>query len=297
MPRGAPSEPAVTAFTVVGDALLDVLAQPAEPMRPGADVRGSVALAPGGQGANLAVRLARRGADVELVCALADDAAGRMIRAALVAEGIRLGAIPVDASGAVLVLLDGGGERSMLSQRVPFADAVAVGPRLGGDWLVISGHILLEAGAAAAIEAVAAEVPHRAVIGCAVPDAALEAWRAAVELLRPDLLVLNAEESGRLPGLARDRLVVVTDAGGATARLGGQRVRVQAPPGPPPIDTTGAGDAFAATLLVELAGSWPPHEDGMARALAAAAAVAADVTRVAGAQGRLRTEGDATLAR
>jgi sugar/nucleoside kinase (ribokinase family) len=137
---------------VVGDALLDVLAVPAEPMRPGADVPAAVRAAPGGQGSNLAVRLARRNVDVELVCALGDDAVGRLLHETLAADGVRVRAVPADATGAVIVLVDAAGERTMLSQRVPLAPRLADAPSVTADWLVVSGYLLLEPGAGRPVE-------------------------------------------------------------------------------------------------------------------------------------------------
>ena len=59
------------------------------------------------------------------------------------AEGVELRAIDADATGAVVVLLDERGERTMLSQRAPFAAVAAAGLAADG-WLVLSGYLLLE---------------------------------------------------------------------------------------------------------------------------------------------------------
>ena len=75
---------------VLGDALLDVSLDPVEPMRRGGDVPATVRLAPGGQGANLAVRLARRGVRARLACGLGDDPVGRLLREGLEAEGVEV---------------------------------------------------------------------------------------------------------------------------------------------------------------------------------------------------------------
>ena len=112
-----------TAITVVGDALLDVHVVPARPPRPGGDVPAEIRLEPGGQGANVAVRLGRRRLPVRLVCALGADAAGGLLRERLAADGVEVVGISAPASGAVVVLLDAMRERTMLSQRVPFASA------------------------------------------------------------------------------------------------------------------------------------------------------------------------------
>ena len=157
--------------TVVGDSLLDVLARPSAPMVPAGDVSGSVGLRPGGQGANVAVRLARRGLSVRLVTALADDAAGRVLRSGLSEEGIEVEALPVEATGSVVVLVDAAGERTMLSQRSPFAHLV--GPECLASpaaWMVVSGYLLLEPDAHGLVQLLGAIGTPVAVLGCALPD-------------------------------------------------------------------------------------------------------------------------------
>ena len=284
----------VASVVVVGDALLDVLAAPTEPVRPGADVPASVRLAAGGQGANVAVRLARRGVAVELVCALADDPAGRLLQETLAAERVRVRPLAADATGAVVVLVDAAGERTMLSHRVPLAPRLGAAPGMAADWVVVSGYLLLEPGAGRVASAVRRWAPHRMLLGCAVPHASLDAWERAARELDPDVVVLNRDEADRLPGLFGDRLVV-TETGGATGVIGEVRATVATPAGPSATDTTGAGDAFAAAFLAELLDAWPPDADALHRALQTGATSGAAATRVAGAQGRIPGEGSAMV--
>jgi len=63
-------------ITVIGDSTLDVTVRPAEAPRAGGDVPASISLAPGGQGANVAVRLARAGIDVRLATAIGGNLLG-----------------------------------------------------------------------------------------------------------------------------------------------------------------------------------------------------------------------------
>jgi len=279
---------------VVGDALLDVLAVPSEPMRPGADVPAAVRLAPGGQGANLAVRLARRGVAVELVCAVGDDDAGRLLRDALAVEGVRVRPGGSVATGAVVVLVDEAGGRTMLSQRVPLAPRVADGPTATAEWLVVSGYLLLEPGARRVAGMLRGWEARRMLVGCAVPDGSLDEWQRSALALDPDVVVLNRDEANRVPSLPADRLVV-TEARGATAVIGGARASVDTPTAPGATDTTGAGDAFAAAFLTALLDAWPPDGSALRRALEAGASSGAAATRVPGAQGRIRGERSAMV--
>lgn len=290
--------------TVLGDAVLDVHVSPASTVRPGADIPAAIGLHPGGQGANLAVRLARRGVPVRLACALGDDAAGMLVRRALVDEGVELRAARVPATGSVVVIVGGRGERTMLSQRVPILGGVDLQSAWqGATWLVVSGYLLLERDLSP-IAAAGAAPARRAVLGCSLEPGQATAWMTALGSLRPGLLVLNrqeaalldpgAEDAGSLArGLARRLMavVVVTDAGGASAAIGEAVVRVAAPRAAAASDTTGAGDAFAGALLAELvAEPWPPSPEAASAAMAVASRLATAVTRTIGAQGRVAGE-------
>ena len=282
------------AVVVIGDALLDVHADPAEPIRLSADVPARIALEPGGQGANLAVRLARRGVAVQLITALGDDHAGRMLRDALAADGVDVRSVVDTLTGVVVVLRGPAGERTMLSQRPTYSIAASKLLPLDAAWLVISGYCLLEPGADVLVGKAAASPARRALIGCSVPEPLLDRWRELTTSLRPDLLVLNEDEAATLGRLTGDGAVTVTDARGARLTIGEATHRAEVPAGPPAIDTTGAGDAFAATLLAAILGDrWPPDRPG--QALSTAVEAAASVARVQGAQARVSGERDATL--
>ena len=276
-----------SAVSVIGDALLDVHVAPSTSPRPGEDVPAAVRLGPGGQGANIAVRLARRGVPVTLSCALADDVAGRIVRAALETDGVELRAVGSHATGVVVVLLDAQGDRTMLSQRVPFATAAE---RAEADWLVLSGYLLLEPAGEALARSLAATPGRRVLVGCAVADELAAAWRTAAAAFAPDLVVMNAREKERLAP-AGPHGMAVTDAGGATATIGAATADVSVTPGSEAVDTTGAGDAFAAALVAGLLDAeWPPGQAALEGALRDAVALAASVARAPGAQARVETE-------
>jgi ribokinase len=279
---------------VVGDALLDVHVTPSAPLEHGSDRPAEVRLEPGGQGANLAVRLARRGVSVRLTCALTDDTAGAMLRAALAADGVEVDARESPTTGVVVVLVGADGDRTMLSQRLTLLGRIEEAQE--SSWAVISGYLLLEPDASR-LPALLARSRHRAVAGCAITREQTGAWISALWALAPDLLVLNREEARMLGGLdAAATAVIVTDAAGATATIGERTVRVDAPAGEPATDTTGAGDAFLAALLADLLDeSWPPRDETLERAMHAASGLASAVARTPGAQGRVLDEPPATL--
>ncbi|MGI8998762.1 MAG: carbohydrate kinase family protein, partial [Candidatus Limnocylindria bacterium] len=274
---------------VCGAARWGVAGERGPPLHPGGDVPAQIRIGAGGQGANLAIRLARRGIAVELLCALGDDPAASLVIAALRAEGVRVSATRVSATGSVVILVDEAGERTMLSDRASFV-AGAVIP--AADWIVVSGYCFLEADAARLAGAVAGQVARRVVVGCAVPDRSRAAWRAAVIAARPDLLILNREEASDQEPLAQlSAAIVVTATDGVMASIGDDVIRVRVPDGSPATDTTGAGDAFAAGLVAGLLRvPWPPPGAALESAMTDAAVLARQVARTHGAQARVAAE-------
>jgi ribokinase len=272
---------------VVGDALLDVYVAPSEPMRPGGDVPAAVRVGPGGQGANVAVRMARRGVRVRLACALGDDPSGRIVREALGAGGVELDVAPAQATGAVAILVGHDGERTMLSRRVPLL------PRTvdAAPWTVVSGYAMLEEG-----ELIVRGDGRRAVLGCSLPVGAERTWWRRVVDLGPGVVILNADEAEALgtdpSTLARDSggLVVVTDADGAVATAAGAAPRHARAERVTPVDTTGVGDAFAAAFLADLLERTTWADADIDRGLAAGLDLAARVAVVPGAQARVAGE-------
>lgn len=290
--------PAGIEVLVIGDALLDVTARPMWPMRSAADVPATISLGPGGQGANVAVRLARGGVRVGLICGLGAGPAAALVTDALESEGVEVIAVPVADTGTVVIVLGERGERTMLSQRAPFSARAAAAMPPDSEWIVVSGYLLLEPGAHDFARAVAARSARRVLLGCAMPDAATAAdWASAATTMRPDLLVLNAAEADEI-----DRAATITTGRVTTSELAVRatigRVSAEARTlaGEPASDTTGAGDAFAAGLVAALArADWPPTMSVLEAALGSATTLASAVARTPGAQGRVAGEQAATL--
>jgi ribokinase len=290
---------------VIGDATLDVVIGLREPMRPGGDVPASITVMRGGQGANVAVRLARRGLAVRLVCALGEDDAGALVRRGLEREGVDIDAVGVDATTSVVaVLVPAGGARTMLSDRAPLDGELAAAlEQSTAQWVVVSGYAVLDLEAVALPRLPAAA--RRVVLGCDVPDPEVERWTAAVGALRPEMTILNAAEARAAAGVAggrRDELAghvakrlggiaIVTDADGAAASDGQSTVESRARPPADAVDTTGAGDALAASVIVALAAAaWPPSSDRLREAIEAGVDAARETVAVRGAQAPTASE-------
>ena len=302
----------MTRFLVVGDAILDVTVAPSRPVRFGGDVSAVIRLGAGGQGANVAVRLARRGEAVTLAAPLADDVAGRLLREALSMDGVSLAEMRANRTAVVVALLDAGGERSMLSDR-QLLDASRVAAALEGtDWIHLSAYALIDDREGDALAAVLGQRPgatRLSLAGCSIsPEPALVSRSLhRLSVLRPDLLVVSREEAASLLGgpmrLAREAasqlaeragVVIVTagSAGSVAAVSDRSPLEVPAPEaGGPTLDSTGAGDAYVAALIAGLvAGPWPPTEEVLRPAMEEGSRAGAQVARVVGAQGRIDGE-------
>ena len=299
-------------IVVIGDLLLDVIVTPASPIRTDADVPAAIRLLPGGQGANLAVRLARRGRDVRLIAALADDAAGALLRDACARDGVRLEALSADRSGSVVILVDADGRRTMLSERV-----TGVGPdRFDEDMATVcSCYALLDSSGVRLASLLARRTRGTvlALAGCAVESApAAATLLARMNASRPELVICNRDEAAALVGskdvdletLARilgaqlHTVAVVTDPqlGSATSRDGVGMVPRAVGDGAMR-DTTGVGDAYAAAVVDALVdGDWPPGATELRAAMEAGAALAAQVAGISGAQARVPLETTAVAA-
>ncbi|MFT6772902.1 MAG: sugar/nucleoside kinase (ribokinase family) [Paracoccaceae bacterium] len=252
---------------VIGDVMRDVLVRPDGPLIHGADRRAQILHAPGGSGANQAVWLAAAGVPVRFAARVgaADHAA---IAGDMRAVGVdaRLGADPDAPTGAIVALIDPGGERSFYTSRgandrLCPAD---LPPDLldGAGLLHVSGYALVEEGPRAAVAALIALAHARGIPVSVDPGSAsflaeIGAERFLNATAGAALCCLNLDEAAALGGLgplaARYRTLVIKNGGGpAQVRIGGEQVAQASPALTPVIDTTGAGDAFLAGFLAAL---------------------------------------------
>ena len=249
----------------------------------------------------MAAHLARLGARVTLVGCIGDDAPGAGLAAELRATGVDLALRTVAgvATGTIVSLVEPGGQRSMLADRganLALRPDDVPAPVPGGH-LHLSGYTLLDDGPrAAGLAALEAAVA----AGCTVsldPASTGPLTRYGVDRWLADtagatLLLPNADEARLLTGCTDVTEAARTLAGrhrGVAVSLGADGalwasgdVLVHRPAHPTDVvDTTGAGDAFAAGLL----SAWLPSPDGdPAQILDAGLAEAAEVVRRPGAR-------------
>lgn len=289
------------AVVVLGDVMTDVVARVDDPLALGSDTAAHVRTRQGGAGANVAHWLAASGCAVRFVGRVGDDPFGREAVEVLRRAGVLtcVGVDPTLATGTVVVLVGADGERTMLpdagaNSALPVADLPVIDSSTA-TWLHVSGYTLLNPGSRAAGEAALAAaaragVPRSVDVASAAPLEALggkEFLRITegVELVfcTPDeaeVLVGTRDPEtalARLTGPYREVVLKLGAQGAIWASEGAASVTAPpCPPSGPVLDTTGAGDAFAAAYVAAtLAGQ--PMPTRLQHACAAGAAV---VTRV-----------------
>jgi ribokinase len=270
-------------ITVVGSVNLDFVARGERLPRPGETVTGAtLARHPGGKGANQALAARRLGAQVHLVARVGRDAAADEALALLRAAGVDLSCCTVDddaATGVALIAVAGDGENQIVV--APGANARLSPEALAG--LPLADALLCQL-----------EVPVATVVHAAAHANGFVALNLAPAIDVPasllehaDLLVVNDTEAlhyGEALFAGGGWVAVTHGARGATLLRDGREVAAARPPRITPVDTTGAGDAFVAALLVALLEHQSP-----AGALDFACAAGAATAMSAGAQPSLPT--------
>jgi len=299
-----------TGLLVVGDVVTDVLALHNGPPKPGTDTEADIVVRPGGSAANTAAWAAALGGDVALLGRVGTDT-GDWHHSHLAAAGVRpyLRVDPDQPTAIIIVMVDASGERTFLTNR---GAARHLGP---ADWddslldgvgiLHVSGYTLFSAGGRE-LARTAIEAARRAGITVSVDPSStgfLEDFGVArflAETASADIFIPNSTEARLLTSAATpaeaalrlseqyDLTVVKLGGEGALAvRRGQEPVRVAAESASV-IDSTGAGDAFAAGFLTALlAGAEVPA--------AVAAACAAGARAVSHLGGRPQSAAAATL--
>lgn len=283
-------------IVVIGDVMTDVIARVEDPLALGSDTPARVVTRQGGAGANVAAWLAALGHPVAFVGCVGDDPFGREAVQVLAAAGVmtHVAVDPTAATGTCVVLVGRDGERTMLpdagaNSALSVRHLPLEAIRQAGH-LHVSGYTLLNpgsrpAGHAALTAADEAGVPTSVDAASAAP---LEAVGAG-EFLRltegVDLLICTLDEAEVLCG-SRDpdigsarltahypQLLLKLGAGGALWRAADDRPGCSVPAVAASgviVDSTGAGDAFAAAYLATT-GRGGPVTDGLAAGCALAA--------------------------
>ena len=250
----------------VGDLVLDTAVQLlADEIDAGSDTPAQITQGRGGSAANVVAVSRRLGRPARFVGALGSDVAGRWLVEQLVELGAEVAGPTVERGPSIVVLIDHAGQRRFLTDRgsterwQPDAGAWLA----GADRLHLTGYALCNELAIDACRELARVAIERAIPISVDPSSTSilqgfgpDRFLALLEEIRPDVLLPNADEARALgdSGALAERvgaMVVVTDGSapttlvspdGAVRRIAVERTVL-------PVDTTGAGDAFAAGFL------------------------------------------------
>jgi sugar/nucleoside kinase (ribokinase family) len=288
----------VSRIVVLGDVMVDVVVRLSEPLARGSDASAQIRFHGGGSAANTAAWLAAAGAEPVLVGAVGDDERGREARAGLIAGGVdaRLAVDPELPTGTCLVLVGTDGERTMAPDAGAndgLSEDDLVDELLGeAGHLHVSGYSLLREGSRPAAIAAVQRASRAGMTVSVDPSssALLSAefldWADGAGLLLPNASEVHAltgdsdpERAARALAERFGEVVVTLGAAGALWTDGDAVLRTAAEPVAEVVDSTGAGDAFAAGLLgARVAGM------STAEALAAGCKLAARAVTQSGAR-------------
>ena len=284
----------------IGDVMLDVVVRINTEVNYGSDTPAKISTHGGGAAANVASWLAFSNHEVQLVSRVGDDPAGTAVMAELDKLGVQHGNIVIQGAqtGVVAVLVDKTGERTMFPESgansglnlsdLPALENVSA--------VYLSGYSLLNpastTGVVAMVNAItSAKIP--IIFDPASVGTMNHVGLASVKNILPrmDIVILNEEEAFYLTGRSDIQLAlkelnelvpIVVIKRGSQGDIAIKRdldsLEVSAKSANV-IDTTGAGDAFAAGFI----GSWIEKSDLLA-AMGSAIDLATQCVAIIGAR-------------
>jgi len=259
-----------------GNAVADVLARPVDHLAPSGTSQPleDVVLAPGGNGVNTGITLARLRIPVRLATAIGDDRFGQFLRDRVRSEGIDdagLIAFPGAKTSTSIVLVETSGERRFLHLRG--ASGLFSGRNI--DWENVEGCRVFHYASALAMplfddSSLAPTFRQARDLGCLTSlNICWDVRGRWLKTLQPalphtDFIFPNREEGRQLTGETEPAAIALRlrEMGVTTVivKLGAAGCYVESPQGSfslpgfavQPVDTTGAGDCFAAGFLAAI---------------------------------------------
>lgn len=292
----------------IGDVMLDVITKIAvmpDKINYGSDTPSKISTHGGGAAGNVASWLTRTDARATIVGHVGDDAAGSALMSEFDALGVHHENLMVDkgSSGVVVVLVDPSGERTMFPDNGANS-GLKIGdlPELDGyNAVYLSGYSPLDPLSRPGVLAMVAKIKAAglpiffdpASVG-GMMEVSLDEVKSWIRLM--DVILLNEEEAIYLTGetdpekaleallLDCETVVIKRGSQGAIGKTRGSILVSVPATSTEVVDTTGAGDSFAAGFIAHYATT-----KNMQHGLEAGAAVAARCVAIVGARPRVGT--------
>ncbi len=237
----------------------------------------------GGKGANQAIAASRAGAKVALIGCVGEDASGTRYIEALKHEGIDTGGIQrvSTPTGVAVIVVDDAGENSIIVNAGANHEVTRAQVERHAALIREADALLLQLECPLPIVRLAAEIASHAGVRVILnPSPLTEAFLA--DPFEVDVLIANEGEAQKLApsrGVqeAKCQQLVITRGAKSTLHITESAQIEYVPPKVSPIDTVGAGDAFAGAFAVAIS-------EGQLQAVEFANAAGALATQKAGAQ-------------
>jgi len=245
---------------VIGDLVADLIVLGGADLERGTDNPAEIRLTRGGSAANVAVAAAPRH-PVRFIGRVGDDTLGRALVGELEAAGVEVRVQRAGRTGSIVVLVDAVGERTMITDRGAAAELDGIDPAWldGARWL----HLPLYGFAVARSRDALRDAATRAAAGGARVSLDLSSvatmrglggalLQRILDEVRPDVVFANDDEARTSVELGLEiRGVSVVKRGPAPVRLtvDGVASEVAVDHVEDVLDSTGAGDAFAAGYI------------------------------------------------
>jgi ribokinase len=237
----------------------------------------------GGKGANQAIAAARAGAKAAMIGCVGEDESGTRYIKALKKEGIDTRGIQLSSTptGVAFIVVDDAGENSIIVNPGANHEVTNAQVERHADLIREADALLLQLECPLPVVRLAAEIARAAGVRVILnPSPLTEAFLA--DPFEVDVLIVNEGEARKLaPNRrlqeARSRQLVITRGAESTLHVTKGGLVEYVPPKVLPVDTVGAGDAFAGAFAVA-------SSEGQAHAVAFGNAAGALATQKAGAQ-------------